>query len=316
MSRRWIVPVLALLVLTACGGGAATSTLEGAAAQSAPEAAQEAGATGAGAAGAESRAADAAQPAAENQNTAGGAAGRAPTKENTAQFGRMVIRNATLSLLVAQVDEAEARVRSLAQTLGGYVLQSETSGDEERRSVRLTFKVPVERFDDTINELKQLAVKVQSLSVSGQDVTEEFVDLESRLRSLRATETRLLEFLRQAKTVEEALLVNQQLTDLQGQIEQAEGRRNFLRESTAFSTINVDLQPQTLLAITSPDGWTPRTAARSALRGLLVFVQGLADITITLAIWAPVWGAFVLAGMLFWRRFGRRGPPPQPGVQP
>jgi len=228
----------------------------------------------------------------------------------------MVIRNATLSLLVATVDEAEARVRSLAQTLGGYVLQSETSGDEERRSVRLTFKVPVERFDDTINELKKLAVKVQSQSVSGQDVTEEFVDLESRLRTLRATETRLLEFLRQAKTVEEALLVNQQLTDLQGQIEQAEGRRNFLRESTAFSTINVDLQPQTLLAITSPDGWTPRTAARSALRGLLAFVQGLADIGITLAIWAPVWGAFVLAGMLFWRRFGRRGPPPQPGVQP
>ncbi len=110
------------------------------------------------------------------------------------------------------------------QGLRGYVLSSATSGDPEHRSVRLSIKVPVENFDDALNKLEALAVKVENRTVTGEDVTDEFVDTQSRLRNLHATEARLLQFLKDAKTVEEALTVNQQLTELQGQIEQASGR--------------------------------------------------------------------------------------------
>ncbi len=314
MYRRWISTVLALIVLTACGSSAAVSGGGDTDFQTAQGAAPAA--AGAGAAADESAAASEAPPTGADKATAGGASGVAPSRQNTAPFGRMVIRNATLSLLVERADEAESNVRALVQNVGGYVLQSETSGDEEHRSVRLTFKVPVERFDDAINELEKLAIKVQHRSVSGQDVTEEFVDLEARLRNLRATEARLLDFLEQARTVEEALLVNQQLTDLQGQIEQAAGRRQFLQESVAYSTITVDLQPRVLLAITPSGGWRPGIAATRAWHSLLAFAQGLADIMIALAIWAPVWGVLLLGGVLLWRRLARRGLPPQPGVQP
>ena len=318
MYRRWISIVLALLVLTACGGSAATSGI-------APTEAPAAGEAAAGAAEdvEEAAAADAAQPASEAEQPAlfpnapaGGTAGNAPSNDNAAPFGRMVIHNATLSLLVESADAAEQRVRTLVQNLGGYILESSTSGDEEHRSVRLVFKVPVERFNDALNELENFAIKVQNRSVTGQDVTEEFVDLESRLHNLEATEARLLEFLEQAETVEEALMVNQQLTDLQGQIEQARGRIQFLQESVAYSTINVDLNPEIIFTLSDPESWSPRIAASRAWHDLLVFAQGLADTAIALAIWFPVWGLLLFTAMLVWRRFGRRGAPPQPGAQP
>jgi hypothetical protein len=226
----------------------------------------------------------------------------------------MVIRTATLTLLVTKPDDAEAQVRGLVQGMSGYVLSSTTTGDEDRRSVQLTLKVPVERFDATLDALEKLAVKVQNRTVTGQDVTDEFVDTESRLRNLHATEARLLEFLKNTKTVEEALAVNQQLTDLQGQIEQATGRIQFLKQSTAFSTISVDLQPKLLLPLTTDDGWTPGATAYRAWRSLLGFAQGIADIGIGLAIWSPVWGFVLLAGIFVWRRLGRRAPVPP--VQP
>jgi hypothetical protein len=312
MYRRWISALVVLLLLAACGGSAAQSTAEPAG-----------NATGGDAFSPEEAAAPAEAPAmdedvATDSEAAGGDMGEtgsvansAPEGQSTVPFGRMVIRTATLSLLVTNADDAERQTRTIVQNVGGFVLESQTSGDQEQRSVRLTVKVPVANFDQVLNALEDLAIKVQGRSVSGQDVTDEFVDTESRLRNLRATEQRLLEFLEEADTVEEALLVNQQLTDLQGQIEQASGRIKFLQESVAFSTISVDLNPDIPLNFTVDEGWSPRTAASRAWRELLQFSQGLADLAISLAIWSPVWGIMLFLGLVFWRRLGRRGPPPQ-----
>lgn len=304
MNRRRLHFVLALLVLTACGGTTATSQT-GAAATTA---ASEAGSYPVTAA-----------PAVDN--AAGGATGGAPgesANQTAAQFGRKIILNATLSLRVRNVVEADRDVRALVQNVGGYVLQSQTNGDEERRSVQLTFKVPADRFDEVLNTLESdtFALRVLNRNVAGDDVTDEFVDVESRLRTLKATEGRLLEFLQQAKNVEEALQVNQQLTELQGQIEQATGRINFLNESTSFSTINLDLQPDVVFALTEAEGWRPGVAASAAWASLLGFAQNVADIAIALAIWSPVWGLIALAALFVRRRGGRRQPPPPPMTQP
>lgn len=305
MYRRWITGLLALLIFTACGGSAAST---GSAAQTTGGGATAGGSDSS--APAEVPAGNAAKPQAEGGQAAPGSA-----EQQAGFLDRMVIRAGTLTLLVAKPGETEAQIRTLAQRMGGYVLSSETQGDEQYRSVRLTFKVPAERFNDAVSEVEKMAIEVRSRSITGQDVTEEFVDTESRLRNLRATEERLLEFLRQARNVQEALQVNQQLSELQGQIEQASGRIEYLRESVAFSTVNVDLQPDVAVQIISEQRWSPFRAARAALRGLVGFGQGLADIAITLAIWSPVWGWLALAGWVLWRRYGRAAPPhqsPQP----
>ncbi len=189
--------------------------------------------------------------------TTTGTSNNTTSPSNAAQFGRMVIRTAQISLLVENTDDAEVKVRNLVQSMGGYVLSSETRGDEESRNVALTFKVPAERFDDALNSVASFATKVQNRSVTGEDVTDQFVDTEARLRTLRATETRLLDFLKAAQTTEEALQVNQQLTNLQGEIEQASGRIQLLKQSTAFSTITVTMQPNIALALTANSPWSP-----------------------------------------------------------
>jgi hypothetical protein len=224
---------------------------------------------------------------------------------------RLVIKTADLTLQVASARDAEASVRALVGQMGGYVVKVETSGTDENLSSRVTFRVPAARFDDALTGVQGLAKKVLARTVSGDDVTEEFVDLESRLKNLEATRDRLQSFLDKAETVEDALKVNQSLSDIQGQIEQLKGRKQFLQQSAALSTINVSLTPVPALApIMTEEGWQPIVVARDALRGLVNFGQDLATIAIVVLVWSPVWLPIVLAGLWLRRKLRGRGPKP------
>lgn len=282
---RIVGAIALLLVLTACSsgpaatsGGVDTGSMAGAAAsaEAAGEGAQPVtDASASNAAGAQVLAAQNAQ---------------APTQ-------RLVIRTATLRLLVDRVIEVEPQVRKLAEDRGGFVLSSQASGDDTNRSATITFKVPAERFDDAINDLARLSRSVEAQDVQGQDVTDEFVDLESRLRNLRAVETRLLDLLRGATTTEAALQVNTELADIQGQIEAAVGRINYLKQSAALSTITVTLRSEPIISLVSEPTWSPLATARTAASGLIEFGQDLANLVIVAAVWAPVWVPLLLLGL-------------------
>jgi hypothetical protein len=198
-----------------------------------------------------------------------------------------------------------AYVRALPGRLGGYVVIVETYGSDENMTSRVTFRVPAERFDDALAGVQGLAQKVLSRTVSGDDVTEEFVDLQSRLKNLEATRDRLLTFLDKATDVEDALKVNDSLSQIQGQIEQLQGRKQFLQQSAALSTITVYLTPVPVTPLVAEDSWQPINVARGALRGLIEFGQGLANIAIVTLVWAPVWLPLLLVGLWLWRRARR-----------
>jgi hypothetical protein len=150
------------------------------------------------------------------------------------------------------------------------------------------------------------------------------VDLESQLRNLQATRDRLLDLLEKATRVEDALQVNQAITDVQGQIEVIQGRMKYLQQSAALSTISVYLAPVPTTPLLEEDGWQPWNVARGALRDLLIFGQGLANVAIVLAIWTPLWLPLVLLGRWAWLRTraqisaGTRplSPPPAPPAPP
>ncbi len=194
-------------------------------------------------------------------------------------------------------------MRAKVQALGGYVVKVQTSGADDDLNTTVTFRVPASRFDDALAGVEGLAKNVISRTVGGDDVTEEYVDLDSRLRNLEATRDRLLTFLNKADKVEDALAVNQSLTDVQGQIEQIQGRKKYLEQSAAFSTITVVLAPvPPLPRLVSEDGWQPVRVARDALRSLIQFGQGIAEVIIVLLVWSPVWGVLLLVGLWIWRR--------------
>jgi hypothetical protein len=296
---RIIIPLLALvLALSACGGSAATSSpVTMPEPQSAP---MEAEAPGRG----------------SLDGSASGGAGAAPAAGAPAQaqqFDRLVIKTADISLQVESVREAETAVRAKVQALGGYVVKAENSGSDEDLTARITFRVPAQRFDEALAGVQGLAKKVLARTVSGDDVTEEFVDLQSRLRNLEATRDRLLTFLEKAATVEEALKVNESLSQVQGEVEQVRGRMEYLKQSAALSTVTVALSPVPAIApIVEEGGWQPLAVARGALRELIELGQGLANVAIVLLVWTPVWLPFVA---LFWwlrRRFWVRARKPAP----
>jgi hypothetical protein len=297
--KRWSMLIgLLLVALTACGGGSGGTTAQTAASGSSAASASGTAGTGAGYSG--STGAAAASPAA---GAAEADQGAQPVQQT--QFDRLVIRTATQQFVVADVDTAEAQVRQIADERGGFVLSAESSGSDEARSATVTIKVPAQRFDETLTTLAKLAQKVESQQVQGQDVTDEYVDLESRLRNLRTLEARLLQFLQQATTIEDSLRVSDQLARTQGEIEQTQGRMKYLRESAQLATITVMLRGTPIAGIALEAGWSPLATASRALQGVLRFGQGLITLLIVVAVWLPVWGPLALAGIWLWRRVYR-----------
>ncbi len=225
---------------------------------------------------------------------------------NQPALERLVIKNANLSLQVKDVRTSEAAVTALATQLQGYVVQVQTSGTEGNVSSSITFRVPADKFDQALTSLQEMAEAVFSRTVTGDDVTEEFVDLESRLRNLEATRTRLLALMDRADAVEDALSVSTALTDIQGQIEQIQGRMQYLQQSAALSTVTVSLWSEPVIPIVDQDAWQPLEVAAEALRGLLALGQGLINLVIVLLVWLPAWLPLLLLGRWLWLKYQRR----------
>lgn len=155
-------------------------------------------------------------------------------------YGRKVIRRATLEVEVdgARFDEAVSRLLKLADFFGGYVEDSRVGASGEKRSARVVLRVPEESFGRALDEVRSLG-KVVSERISGQDVTEQYVDVESRIKALRVQEARLLDLLAKAKTVDEILRIEQELSRVRTQIETHEGRLKWLERLSALSAVEV-----------------------------------------------------------------------------
>lgn len=215
---------------------------------------------------------------------------------------RMIIKTADLSLQVQDVGIAEAAINEQVDLLQGYVVSVQSSGSDQDRRIAITFRVSAERFEEALQQVQGLAQEVLSISISGDDVTEEFVDLNARLRNLEASRDRLLDLLSRADQVEDALSVNTALTDIQGQIEQIQGRMQYLQRSSALSTLTVSLQSEHVEPIVDEESWQPLVVASAALRALLGLVQFLISMVIVLLVWLPVWLPLLLLGRWLWRR--------------
>ena len=152
---------------------------------------------------------------------------------------RIIVHTARMSLVVEGVAESVDRVASIAMELGGWTVSSDRTS---RHTGTVVVRVPAGSLDEALRRIEGVGLEVESQSVTSQDVTDEYVDVESRLVSLRATRDRLLTFLEQADEVEDALLVQQELSRLEERIEGMQGRINYLRQTSAFSLIEVSMR--------------------------------------------------------------------------
>ena len=194
---------------------------------------------------------------------------------------RKILRSAEMTLEVQSTVEAQHRVSLIAESHGGFVVNSESnqreSVDPAKRTVdiKLVVRVPSDQFGATIDQIRQLATNLQGESLKSDDVTEEFIDLEARAKTQKALELQFLEIMKQAKKVDEALEVQSQLANVRAEIEKIEGRRRFLENRAALSTITVNLQSPTPIAVSSTGfGRSIRDAASDGIdvaTGLILF---------------------------------------------
>lgn len=234
----------------------------------------------------------------------GGVAGSGSTAPLT-PGERLVIRDASLTFQVANVAAADQQIRKAVTDAKGYVLSASTNGTDADAVIYMSLKIPSEQLDATITLVEKLADKVWSRSMSGSDVTEEYIDMSGRLVAQEAARERLLELLKKAETVEAAVAVNSALTDVQSQIEQLSGRMRYLRQGSQFSTLTVEIHPIPTTPIVNPDGWQPLEDAKIALRGLLDFAQGIGTFFIGVAVWTPIWLPLLFLGRFLIRRWQR-----------
>ncbi len=217
---------------------------------------------------------------------------------------RMIVRTGDMSLVVNDVVESRDEIAQLAVSLDGYVVSSRISGEEQDRTGWISIRVPDEKFDQALAEIRDLAVRVTSESTDSQDVTEEYVDLQSRLNNAEATESQYLALLEKAEDVDDILRIYESLSRVRSEIEQIKGRMQYLERTSSMSLISVYLKPVATAKPLVRAGWNALEVLKSAVRGIVTFGQWLGVAAIWLIIFSPIWGTIL--GVIFWRRRKKR----------
>ena len=304
---------LAIAVLAGCSGGsedaaegAAEAPQRAAAPDQAP--AEEAGVGGGDEGGAgEAAVADA--------DDAAGGKGVPPLTQVVAATNDRIVREGTMRLEVEEAgfDAAFDRVITTAERLGGTVLSSDaTSDDEGLTSGSVTVRVPAQNYDRLLTGVSEIGT-VRERSITSEDVSGEFVDLEARLRHNEAQERFYLSLLEQSEGVEDAIAVQQRVADIQQTIEQIKGRLSYLEERTSFSRLTVELY-ETGSPFQPGGGAEPRFAEywESARNGF-VAVVGTMLVLATALLPLTLLGLVILLAIRYYRRIGAR---PQPASPP
>jgi hypothetical protein len=234
---------------------------------------------------------------------------------------RMIIKNADIRLMVKDTDVAIDRATQIIGDAGGYIVSSRVWYQDyygnNLKYAAITIGIPVNEFERTLVKLRDLAVRVVDEVASGDDVTEQYVDLQSQLTNLEATRARIQEFLQDAKTVDEALRINQELANIEAQIEQIKGRMNYLNDRSAYSTITINFDPEfpiltptptpTAISTATPVPWNPGDTFDDAKNTVTVAYQGIAEFLIWVGVViVPIFLPFALILWAIWKLMNRK----------
>lgn len=203
---------------------------------------------------------------------------------------RMVIYNAYVSLETGDIGGTLAKIRSLAESYGGYVAGTSRSSYGMQATAEITIRVPKDKFHVAVQEIETYG-KVLDERTTSEDVTQQYIDLKARLENLQRQEKRLNEILGMAKTVDEVLNVERELERVRGEIESLQGQINYLERNVAMSVITVGLKEP--LPPFTPPGMDWGETFETALRAFFAVVRGLIILVVSLlplvAIGVPVY---------------------------
>lgn len=238
----------------------------------------------------------------------------APAHQDALPDVNLIVRTGTMTVEVPAIDPALLRARTAIAGLGGYISASEQANDGDRTIASVTYRFPSARWEDALAAIRDLATKVVTAKTDSAEVTGQVIDLGARIDNLRATEQALQVIMAKATKISDILEVQNQLTQVQGQIEELSTQQAHLRDQASLATLTVLYQTPAVAVVKEVSkGWDPGAEFDRAVGQLLSVGQGLGTVGIWLAIVGlPIFLAtllvlFVLAtvGRRLYRRLSR-----------
>lgn len=246
------------------------------------------------------------------------AADSARSASQPAPTDRIVIKNANLSIVVDKPFDALDNIISMASEMGGYVVNSRTYKTTSEDGVEvpeaeITIRVPSEKLDEALNRVRKLVKDtnkdIRSENITGQDITLEYIDLQTRLSTYEQTEKQLLRLQETATKTEDVLNILTRLNDIRQQIESIKGQIKYYDESSKLSALYVRLIAAEGINPITIGGWQPLGVARDALQALIAIGQFLVNALIVIVIVVlPIFLVFYLPGRWIYRKIRQRTP--------
>lgn len=236
---------------------------------------------------------------------------------------RLVIQNADVTIVIADPQAKMASISAMAKEMGGFVVSSNlyqnyTSTGKPVPEGSIVIRIPAIKMDAALGEIKADAVEVRNENRTGQDVTQEYVDLNSQLRSLQAAEEQLAKIMLRAEKTEDVLSVFSQLESYRLQIEVVKGQIQYYEQASALSAISITLIAEETIQPIEIGGWKPVGVARDAIQSLIKFWQGFVDfminffllvLPILLTILLPILLVYLAIRAIVRRRRVKKTPP-------
>ena len=231
-----------------------------------------------------------------------------PAEPQGETLDRYLIKNATLQVETDNAEQASKQLVDSVVAAGGYVSNMNEMVDGlGRRNINLQVRVPADKLDGALQSIESVG-RLLNKQVTTQDVTEEYVDTDARIRNLKKTEERLLAHLSQSMLMENTLKVEQEMTRVREQLERLEGRLRFLSHQVRFSTITVNLAEKPKAESVMPvQTFSTGKVFSEAARSLVEFSRGLWVRVVWILVWSPVWGVIAIAGWGTYRLIRKLG---------
>lgn len=220
---------------------------------------------------------------------------------------RLVIQETTLSLVVKDVSPSLSQIQSKTESLGGFLVNSHLSKPEESANGTITIRVPTVKLSEALTAFRSIGLRVVDEQINGRDVTDQYVDLDSRLETLQKTKTKFEEILNKAEKIQDILQVQREIISLQSQIDNLKGQQQYLKKSADLSKITVYLSTDEFSLPYAPkESWRPGVIFKLAVRALVANVRQIASGIIWIFVFAPLWLPILTIIWIINRKYVRR----------
>ena len=224
------------------------------------------------------------------------------------QDGAKIVYTGELQLRVTDLDAALARGQSIVAALGGYVGGSQRQNDGDRSTATITYRIPADRWQQGVEQLRALGADVVSEQTQAVDVTGQVVDLAARIKNLQAEEAALQGIFARATKIPDVLEVQQQLSDVRGQIEELQAQQSQLTDQVSYGTLTTTYGLQVVAVQQAAQQWDPAQEVDGAAATLVDILRSVASAGIWFGIvWLPILVTLGVLALIAWFVIRRSG---------